>query len=158
MDGQPRLLGQTWYRVPDEENRIHAPGGRLSTPCGADLSDFAGLGVGGAAAICTDGTVRLTQDGGRQWRDLDGATTGRSVGADEEVYVLALRSGECTKTGVVLLAPGVQEVDNDAVRCAPVGGDPDEELAVAVRGQVLWLWAGEEVAVSTDRGRSWERA
>jgi hypothetical protein len=154
----PRLLDQTWYRVPSEDNRIHAPGGRLSTPCDAELSDFAGLGVGGAAAICPDGTVRLTQDGGREWRDLDGATTGRSVGADEEVYVLALRSAECTGTGVVLLDPGAREVDNDTIRCAPVGGDSDEALAVAVRGQVLWLWAGDKVAVSTDRGRSWERA
>jgi hypothetical protein len=154
----PRFLGQTWYRVPSDINRIHGPGGRLSAPCGAELSDFAGLGLAGAAAICTDGTVRLTQDGGREWRDLDGATTARSVGADEEVYVLALRSAECTGTGVVLLAPGIREVDNDAVRCAPVGGGRDEALAVAVRGQLMWLWAGEEVAVSTDRGRSWERA
>jgi hypothetical protein len=103
--------------------------------------------------------VRLTQDGGREWRDLEGGTAGRSVGADEEAYVLAVRRARCTPgVGVVLLTPGSREVDSDAVRCAPVGGDLDTELAVAVRGQVLWLWAGEEVAVSTDRGRTWERA
>jgi photosystem II stability/assembly factor-like uncharacterized protein len=154
----PRLLDQTWYRVPSEDHRIHAPSGRLSAPCGTELGDFAGLGDAGAAAICTDGTVRLTQDSGKEWHDLDDATTGRSVGADEEVYALALRSAECTGTGVVLLTPGAREVDSDAVRCAPVGGDSDEALAVAVRGQVLWLWSGEEIAVSTDRGRTWERA
>ena len=154
-----RLLGQTWYRMPSDINKIHAPGGRLSSPCETRLDDFAGLGDGGAAAICTDGSVRLTQDGGQQWRDLEGVAKGRSVGADEEVYVLALRRAQCTPgVGVALLTPGTREVDSEAVRCAPVGGDPDTELAVSVRGQVLWLWAGEEVAVSTDRGRNWELA
>ena len=153
----PRFLGQTWYRIPYADHRIHPPGGRWSSPCGDQLGDFAGLGVAGGAAICTDGTVRLTQDGGRRWRDLDGVATGRAVGADEQVYVLAMRRGDCDGIGVVLLDPGAEEVDSDSVRCAPIGGDPDQELAVAVRGQVLWLSAGEEVAVSTDRGRNWKR-
>ena len=153
----PRLLGETWYRLPEEHNRIHAPGGRLSSPCGDRLSNFAGLGDRGAAAICTDGTVHLTQDGGRKWRDLHGVATGRAVGADEEVYVLALRDQDCQGMGVVLLTPGARDIDSDLIRCAPVGNGPDDNLAVAVRGQVLWLWAGEEVLVSTDRGRNWER-
>ena len=153
----PRFLGQTWFRLPDADHRIHAPGGRSSSPCGDELTDFAGLGVAGGAAICTDGTVRLTQNGGRRWRDLDEVTTGRAIGADEQVYVLAMRRGDCDGIGVVLLDPEAEEVDSDSVRCAPIGGDPDQELAVAVSGQVLWLSAGEEVAVSTDRGRNWQR-
>ena len=72
--------------------------------------------------------------------------------------MLAMRNAECAGIGVVLLSPGVRELDSDKVRCAPLRGASDKELAVAVRGQVLWLWAGDEVAVSTDRGRNWERA
>ena len=154
----PRFLDQTWYRLPKERSQIHAPGGRLSSPCGDQLGDFAGLGRSGAAALCSDGTLRLTQNSGRQWRKLDGVAEGRGVGADEEVYVLALRNSDCAGIGVVLLTSGARRVETDSVRCAPLGGDPDTELAVAVRGQVLWLWAGDEVAVSTDRGRNWERA
>ena len=75
----PRFLGQTWYRLRDADHRIHAPGGRSSSPCDDRLGDFAGLGVAGGAAICTDGTVRLTQNGGRRWRDLDEVTTGLSL-------------------------------------------------------------------------------
>jgi hypothetical protein len=153
----PRLLGQTWYRLPNEHSRVHAPGGRLSSPCGDRLGDFAGLGVDGAAAICADGTVRLTQNGGRRWRELDGVA-GRAVGADEEVYVLALQDKDCDGIGVVLLTPGAREVDSGLVRCAPVSGGSKKALAVAVRGQAVWLWAGEEVVVSTNRGRSWERS
>jgi len=46
---------------------------------------------------------------------------------------------------------------SDSVRCAPQGAEPDQHVAVAVRGKVLWLSAGDEVVVSTDRGRTWER-
>jgi hypothetical protein len=152
-----RFLGQTWYRLPTDHNRIHAPGGRLSSPCDDGLGDYAGLGLAGAAALCRDGTLRLTQDGGRQWRDLDGVSSGRAVGADEKVYVLAMPKADCEGIGVVLLTPGAREIESESVRCAPLGGGTDTELAVAVRGQVLWLWAGDEVAVSTDRGRTWER-
>jgi hypothetical protein len=152
-----RLLGQTWSRLPSEHHRIHAPGGRLSSPCDDRIGDFAGLGDGGAAAICTDGSVRLTQDGGRQWRNLDGVPTGRAVGADEKVYVLALPREDCHGIGVVLLTPGARDVERDSIRCAPLGGGPDQELGVAVRGQVLWLWVGDEVAISIDRGRNWTR-
>ena len=152
-----RFLGQTWYRLPTEHNRIHAPGGRRSSPCDDQLRDFAGLGTAGAAAVCRDGRLLLTQDGGRRWRDLDGAASGRAVGADERVYVLAMPKAGCTGIGVVLLTPGAREIESESVRCAPLGGAADTELAVAVRGQVLWLWAGDEVTVSTDRGRTWER-
>ena len=154
----PRFLGPTWYRLPREQDRIHAPGGRLSSPCDDRLGDFAGLGLRGAAALCDDGTLRLTQDGGRRWRDVAAVATGRAVGADEKVFVLALRTADCAGVGVVLLTPGVREIDSAKVRCAPLGGGPDKGLAVAVRGQLLWLWAGDEVVVSTDRGRSWKRA
>ncbi len=154
----PRFLAQTWYRMPSKHDQIHAPGGRLSKPCGVSLGDFAGLGLGGAAALCSDGTLRLTQNGGRDWRVLDGVATGRAVGADEKVYVLAMPKAECAGIGVVLLSPGVRELDTEKVRCAPLRSGSATEIAVAVRGQVLWLWAGDEVAVSTDRGRNWERA
>jgi hypothetical protein len=154
----PQFLGQTWYRMPSEHDQVHAPGGRLSKPCDVGLGDFAGLGLGGAAALCSNGTLRLTQNGGRDWRDLDGVVAGRAVGADEKVYVLAMRKAECAGIGVVLLSPGVRELDTEKVRCAPLHSGSDKEIAVAVRGQVLWLWAGDEVAVSTDRGRNWERA
>jgi hypothetical protein len=154
----PRLLAQTWYRLPTEQNRVHAPGGRLSSPCGDRLRDFAGLRIAGAAALCRDGTLRLTQNGGRQWRKLEGVTGGRALGADEGIFVLALRNPGCAGIGVVLLTPGARQVETDSIRCGPLGGGPDLELAVAVRGQVLWLWAGDEVAVSTDRGRTWTRS
>jgi hypothetical protein len=153
----PRLLDQTWYRLPSEQHRVQAPGGRLSSPCNDRLADFAGLGLSGAAALCSDGTLRITQDGGDQWRDLDGGGDGRAVGADEAVYALALRNGKCAGIGVVLLTPGARDVDSDSIRCTPLGDAPEQELAVAVRGQVLWLWAGDDVVVSTDRGRNWTR-
>lgn len=153
-----RLLGETWYRLPDEPDRVHAPAGQLSNPCGDDLGDFAGLGDSNAAALCTNGQVRVTQDGGRRWRDLKGSDTGLAIGADDGVYAVAARRAGCDGIAVTVIDPGARRVDADKMHCAAVDRVAADQLAVSVRGQVIWLWAGSEVAVSTDRGRSWDRA
>ena len=152
-----RLLGQTWYRVPKQPNRVHAPNGRTSSPCEEQLRDFAGLGDQNAAAVCADGTVRTTQDGGRTWQDLGGVSTALALGADEQVYALAMRREGCDGVTLALLPPEAEGVNGKLVRCAPVDRDEIYELAVGVRGPVVWLWSGEEVKVSTDRGRTWDR-
>ena len=153
--GNGALLAESWYRVPKEINRVHAPGGRLSNPCGKRLHDFAGLGDLGASALCADGTVRITQDSGQSWRDLKGKSAGLALGADERVYAVAMRRKGCDGIAVVLLSPSAQS-DGDAVRCAPVKQDFSGELAIGVRGEVVWLWLGSEVMVSTNSGRSWK--
>lgn len=150
-----RLLGQTWYRLPGETDRVHAPDGGLSSPCGPRLRDFTGLGQSNAAAVCSGGTVRLTQNGGDSWRDLKGVSDGLAIGADETVYVLAVRRASCDGAAIVVLNPGAKQFDNADARCAAVGRMAGEKFAVGVRGRVLWLWAGSTVAVSTDRGQEW---
>jgi hypothetical protein len=152
------LLDQTWYRVPRRPDRVHAPDGRVSQPCDDELRDFAGLGDLGAAALCSDGRVRLTQDRGERWRDIGGRAAALALGADEQTYAVAMRRSNCDGVAVTLLEPGAEEVDRDAVRCAPVGRDGLDEVAVGVRGDVLWLWLGDQVSVSTDRGRTWEQS
>jgi hypothetical protein len=151
-----QLLRQTWYRVPRQPNRVHAPSGRESEPCDERLQDFAGLGDQGAAALCVGGTVRTTQDSGRTWRDLDGTSAALALGADQQVYVVAIRRDSCDGVALALLDPGAEEIAGGVVRCAPVGRDQIDQVAVGVRDQVMWLWLGDEVQVSTDRGRTWE--
>ena len=150
-------LGQTWYRVPKHTDRVHAPGGQVSNPCDKRLMDFAGLGDYGAAALCAGGTLRTTRDNGRTWRDLKGGSAGLALGADEQTYAVAMQLERCKGIAVVVLDPDARSVDRDAVRCAPLTREAGEELAVGVRGEVVWLWLGDQVVVSTDRGRSWER-
>lgn len=151
------MLGDTWYRKPDAPHRVHAPGGRMSRPCGEELGDFAGLGDDNAAAICGDGTVRTTGNSGRTWRDLEGGDGALAVGADDGVYVLALRRPGCDRTAVTVLDPGAERVDADDLRCAPVDPGMGGELAVAVRDQTVWIWADDEVVTSSDRGRTWNQ-
>lgn len=149
------MLGATWYRQPGDTNRVHAPGGRTSSPCGADLGDLAGLGDDNAAAVCSDGVVRTTSDNGRTWRELKGGENGLAVAADDGSFALALGETDCEGLAVAVLEPGSERVNDDDVRCAPVEAVSGGELAVAIRDQVVWVWAGSEVAVSTDRGRTW---
>lgn len=153
-----QMLDETWYRLPDKPYRVHAPSGRLSSPCDRELGDLAGLGDSNAAALCTNGQVRLTDDRGRNWRDLKGGDAGLAVGADDGVYALATLRAGCDGVAVTVLDPGAERVDIGEARCAPVDRVAADQLALSVRGQVIWLWAGDEVAVSTDRGLSWDRA
>jgi hypothetical protein len=153
-----RLLSQTWYRVPRQPDRVHAPDGRISEPCEEELHDFAGLGDLGAATLCADGTVRTTQDRGQNWRDLGGGSTALALGADENVYVVAMRRQSCDGVALALVEPGAERINRAQVRCAPVGRTGIDDVAVGVRGQVVWLWLGDEVRVSSDGGGSWDDA
>jgi hypothetical protein len=153
-----RLLGETWYRVPKQANRVHAPDGRVSEPCDDKLQDFAGLGDQGAATLCADGTVRTTENRGQSWRDLEGGSAALALGADENVYAVAMRRQSCDGVALALVEPGAEGIDRSLVRCAPVGRGALGEVAVGVRGQVIWLWLGDEVKVSTDGGRSWDQS
>lgn len=150
------LLGETWYRVPEQADQVHAPGGQLSRPCGKQLLDFAGLGDYGAAALCADGTLRMTEDTGRTWRDVEADATGLALGADQQTYALAMRQDGCDGIAVVLLEPDAQVIDREAVRCAKTDGDGGEELGVGVRGKAVWLWLDSKIMVSTNSGRTWD--
>lgn len=129
----------------------------MSSPCGDRLGDFAGLGDDNAAAVCADGAVRTTADSGRTWRDLKGGKNGLAVAADDGAYAVALAGTDCAGIAVAILEPGSVRVDNDELRCVPADAAPNSELAVAIRDRVLWVWSGDTIAVSTDRGRTWDQ-
>jgi hypothetical protein len=150
------LLGQSWYRNPEQADQVYAPGGRLSRPCGKHLLDFAGLGDYGAAALCVDGTLRMTENSGRSWRDVEGGGTGLALGADEKTYALAMHQDSCDGIAVVLLGPDSRVIDPETVRCAQIDGEGFDELGIGVRGQAVWLWWNKEVMVSTNSGRTWD--
>ena len=69
-----------------------------------------------------------------------------------------MRRDGCDGIAVVLLRPAARAVEAKAVRCARLEGDVTDELGIGIRGQVVWLWQGSKVAVSTDGGRTWKVA
>ena len=100
----------------------------------------------------------MTRSGGRTWRDLEDGRGGLAVGADDGVFVLAQRRTGCEGVAVTVVDPEVDRDSSDEPRCAPVDPTGTNDVAVSVRDQVIWLWAGSEVAITEDRGRTWRKA
>lgn len=77
-----------------------------------------------------------------------------SLGADSDHYVAASLRDDCE--GVALTIFNATEQPNAAESgCAADAEIAAGEVAVAVRGETVWLWSGGELAVSEDSGQSW---
>ncbi|GAA1432537.1 hypothetical protein GCM10009616_22220 [Microlunatus lacustris] len=134
-----------WYRMPDNPDRVHAPGGRRSVPCSAGLADLAGLGTERAAALCRDGRLRTTDDGGR-WTTVLKDSGGRALNADDNDFVVAREVPSCS--GLVVQRFDVEGGGlDDASPLCRRGLSPDDSVAVAIASSTIWLWSGDEVEV-----------
>ena len=135
------MADRTWFRSVDQPNQVHAPGGRLFTPCGSGLADLAGLGGFHAAVLCTDGRIR-TLPGGNSWKTVMTDSSARALNADDSRFVVAMIADGCA--GVV-----VQRFDADGTGLTseprPCHAIPVKSttgpLGVAIRGDATWVWS-----------------
>ena len=134
-----------WYRLPRDPDRVHAPGGRRSVPCPGGLADLAGLGTERAAALCGDGRLRTTDDGGR-WTTVLKDSGGRALNADDAEFVIAREVPSCSGLAVQRFDVQGDGLEEDSPRCRR-GLSPNEPVAVAIRSSSTWLWSGDEVEV-----------
>lgn len=144
----PAMVDKIWFRLPDEPNRVHAPGGRTFLPCGDGLADLAGLGSFHAAALCTDGRIR-TLDGGNRWKTVLTSADARALSADDAGFVVAMIADGCP--GVVVkrfdatgagLAAGPKPCHRMAV------SPSSRAVTVGIRGSATWIWTTQARSVS----------
>src|SRR6478609_9409298 len=66
----PRSAAAAWGRSPKDPRLVHRPGGDPVTPCPGRLPvlDLVALDRSNATALCGDGTLRRTTDGGAGWK------------------------------------------------------------------------------------------
>ena len=137
--------GDVWFRLPGDPDRVHAPGGRRTTPCSTGLSDLAGLGTYQAAALCRDGRIRTTDDGG-SWTTVLKASGGRALNADDDEFVVAKTVPSCA--GLVVQRFDVTGAGLAAAtpRCHR-SASPSAPVAVAIGPSTTWLWSGDDITV-----------
>lgn len=134
-----------WFRLPEDPDRVHAPGGRRSVPCSTGLVDLAGLGGERAAALCRDGRLRTTDDGDR-WTTVLKKSGGRALNADDTEFVIAREVSSCSGLAVQRFDVEGRGLKDASPRCRREAS-PDQPVAVAIGPSTTWLWSGDEVEV-----------
>ena len=149
----PDQLGSTWYVAATDRATVHSPTGSYAAPC-AVVTTLAVTNDEQAAVLCGDGTLSTTTDAGTTWATPTAVPGAVSVTAGTGGYLLARLGQEgCEAVSVASYAPGAAEAG--PVGCAPGDASVPEDVVLAATGGAVWLWAGEDVLVSTDRGASW---
>lgn len=131
-----------WYRTPKNVDVVHAPSGLLSRPCGDGLVSLAGLGTYDAAVLCADGRIRTDAEG-RSWRTVATGTRIVSLNADDIEFVAAVRRQSCAGVVVQRFDVDDRDVGSGRGRCLSKAPEPTDRTAVAIRGDVGWVWVGQ---------------
>jgi len=138
-------MSDIWFRLPAEPDWVHAPGGRRSSPCSTGLADLAGLGTYRAAALCRDGRIRTTDNGGR-WTTVLKASGGRALNADDTEFVVARTVPSCAGIAVQRFDVAGRGLDDSSGRCLR-SARRSAPVAVAIGPSTTWLWSGDDVTV-----------
>lgn len=154
-------LPGSWYLAPNDRATVHGPTAEVPLPCEAAV-DLAGLDADRAALLCVDGGVWLTDDGGSSWGQEGSVLDAVAIAPGEDGYVLGILRPE-TCEGVAVFSVGADgtglteaaAIDTLPPGCAVLDGAAPGEVALAVAGENVWLWAGDVVAISVDSGLTW---
>lgn len=130
---------------------VHSPEGVQPGPCGADVVDLAPVSSTGAGLLCPDGRVLTTDDVAVSWDELAAVPGAVAVTDSGQGYLAAaLGTQGCDGVQVVRAGPEAPE----PLGCAPPPDEPGQ-VAISSAGDSVWVWAGDEVLVSGDGGRTW---
>jgi hypothetical protein len=149
-----RLLN-TWFPSPRNRDEINGPGGTRSTPCSGHVIDLAPFNLSRALVVCEDGAAMSTRDSGKTWRHAAEIRDAVAVAAGNGTYWVAGTAADCNGITVrSVTISGANSSQGDS-RCAPADNVPPGQVALHVSGNAIWVWAGSQVQVSSDAGRSW---
>lgn len=115
----------------------------IAGPC-ESMSKVAVTG-GVASVVCDDGSLWSVSSDSTDWTELEVQGT-IALAASDRRWVAATESPECNGLGLVEL----DESSTELLACAPA--EPDSDTALDMAGDTLWLWAGDEVLISSDGG------
>jgi hypothetical protein len=144
-----------WFPTPNNRDEINGPGETKAAPCKGHVVGLAPLDPSRALVVCDEGAVMITDDSGVRWRLIATVPETLAVAAGPDRYWIAGVDHQCDGVAVrsLVVKSGI------AVRgrniCAPAEDVQGGRVAMAVRGDSVWLWTGNNVRVSTDNGQSW---
>ena len=150
----PERLAVSWYVSRDDRATVHSPAGDRPAPCAA-VVDVAVVSDAQAAVLCSDQRLFRTADGAASWDAGTPVAGAAAVASGDGSYVVAASgASDCAGTGIS--STGVAAGSPvEPIGCAPASVTTPGAVALSEAAGSVWLWAGDDVSVSRDGGRTW---
>ncbi|MBC7518012.1 MAG: hypothetical protein H7248_03880 [Microbacteriaceae bacterium] len=152
-----QLLGgaeKQWYVVPGGGNSINTPSGVRPTPC-AVVVGVSARTDGSVGVLCSDQRLFRSRDSAASWDAGLFVPGARSIDQNATSYLVAVAGrSECAGVQIVVVYPQPAPRDRAVLACHKSAADT-QQVVISNAGTALWLWAGDELVVTTDRGVTW---
>jgi hypothetical protein len=146
-----------WFRDPTDQDEIFGPGSARARPCkGQHVVGLASLSTTEALLVCTDGLVMVSSNSGKSWKKADELVGAVAVGAGDGRFWVAGKGKNCDGIAVRSVSIAAGKLSRGGSHCAADLPLTPGRISIDGSGKAIWLWAGDKVQVSTDRGRTWE--
>lgn len=143
---------QHWFAAVVGTQNINSPSGPATAPCAVIVLRAADPEH--AALLCDDERVFRSSDGGASWDDGIVVPGARSLGESIDGYIVPA-VGQPGCAGVQLKIVYLQTAPRDG---APAGCRETAaagDISISITGETVWLWTGDEIAITVDRGITW---
>jgi len=147
--------GGTWHVLPGPRARhLHAGHRNVASPCppGA-LDHIAVVEFSAAVAVCADGRMHATRDGGRSWNRRGTVPKGAQVSFDADRGFAAAHSRSCPGVAVLASTDGGRHW---RARGCVNGAKPPAAVVFSNASRGL-LVTGDHAYATRNGGRSWAR-
>jgi hypothetical protein len=150
---QPDRLAKNWFVNPANRAVVTSPAGEHAAPCDAVIA-LASRSDTVAGALCSDGTLVRTGDGGASWGPSTPVPGAANLAVNVDGYLLAAADQPGCAGVQVLSTPDELDGAITPVGCREATFSPGD-VALAGADGIVWLWAGDTVSTSTDGGATW---
>lgn len=154
--GDSSPVNNAWYRDPRDDTRVGLPTGDTGKPCGARSVVDLAIVDRGAAALCSDGAVQVSQTGAK-WDESATVGGALALALDDKSRTFAVVPSvdDCRGLAVVDAAK-----PDKAVGCVPADLTKVEPgtVALSVVGSTGWLRAGDTVWRASGDLSGWKKA
>jgi hypothetical protein len=153
----PDKLDGSWYVNPADRAAVHSPAGDAPAPCPSVIA-LAPRNENSAAVLCANQTVFTTTDGAQTWSPAKAIPGAVNLNATQMGYVIAaVGLPECAGVQLISLSNEASTVTPTGCLLvdAPVQTMPGN-VAVSEASGTVWLWVGDQLKRSSDRGATWQ--
>ena len=157
----PSAVSGGWARQLDEPTEVLTPQDDRAQPCGAstDVIDLSRTSASQAQALCADGAVKVTNDGGQTWTDAGtvkgGLALGNRLEAGRLATYVARVGGDCPGIDLVRVVKGKSL---DSVACIGTSVPTKAgQIGLSLVEEAGWLVADGQVWTAPADLTTWKQ-